>query len=109
MTLLYKSDCFLDHETGRHPERAERIRQLHRHLERTGLGSQCRAATWSPATIDELARVHGRDYIDEVARFAAAGGGRIEVDTIVSNASFDVARLAAGAVVDAVNQVVNGP
>lgn len=108
MTLLYQSDRFLDHETGRHPERAERIRQIHRHLERTGLATQCRAVDWSEASVDALARVHGRNYIDEVARFAAAGGGLIEADTVVSRASYDVARLAAGAVIDAVTRVVNG-
>jgi len=106
VTLLYLSDRFLDHETGRHPERAERIRQVSRHLERTGLADRCRRAPWSEASIDQIARVHERPYIDEVARFAAAGGGRIEADTVISTASFDVARLAAGAAVDAVTRVV---
>ena len=43
-----------------------------------------------------------------MAQFAAAGGGRIEADTIVCPASYDVARLAAGAAVDAVRRVVGG-
>lgn len=107
MTLLYLSDRFLDHETGRHPERAERIRQVSRHLERTKLADRCRRAdTWAEASLDEIALVHECPYIDEVARFAASGGGRIEADTVMSAASFEVARLAAGATVDAVTRVV---
>ncbi len=106
MTLLYLSDRFLDHETGRHPERAERIRQVSRHLDRTRLADRCRRAPWSEASIDQISLVHERPYIDEVARFAAAGGGHIEADTVISTASFEVARLAAGAAVDAVTRVV---
>jgi acetoin utilization deacetylase AcuC-like enzyme len=43
-----------------------------------------------------------------VKEFAARGGGRIEVDTVVSPASFDVASLAAGAACDAVARVLAG-
>ena len=39
---------------------------------------------------------------------AARGGGRPEPDTVVSPASFDVARLAAGAAGDAVDRVLAG-
>ena len=38
----------------------------------------------------------------------AAGGGRIEADTVVSSRSLDAASLTAGAVVDAVTQVFSG-
>ena len=36
MTLLYCPPCFLDHETGNHPERADRIRQIPERLEAGG-------------------------------------------------------------------------
>lgn len=108
MTLLYSSPRFLDHETGRHPERPERVRQIVRQLERAGLIERCRSIDWQPARPERLARVHQQGYIDDIARFAAAGGGRIEEDTVMSTASYDVARLAAGAVADAVERVLNG-
>ncbi len=41
-----------------------------------------------------------------VEAFGAHGGGRIEADTVVSGDSYDVARLAAGAVADAVDRVM---
>jgi acetoin utilization deacetylase AcuC-like enzyme len=43
-----------------------------------------------------------------VKAFAQRGGGQIEVDTVVSPKSYDVALMAAGAVCDAVTRVVRG-
>lgn len=109
MTLLYASQRFLDHETGRHPERPERIRQVLRQLERTGIDSRCERPDWSPATLQQIGCVHDADYIAQVEAFSASGGGRIEEDTTLSTASYEVARFAAGAVVDAVGRVATGP
>src|SRR5262245_56028676 len=108
MTLLYYHDRFLDHQTGTHPERAERLTQVMRHLERQSLVDQCRRVDWQPATIERLARVHRPEYVAIVEQFAQRGGGRIEADTVVSPASYDVACLAAGAVADAVDRVLRG-
>ncbi|MBL9123018.1 MAG: histone deacetylase [Planctomycetaceae bacterium] len=109
MTLLYASERFLDHETGRHPERPERIRQVLRQLERTGLDQRCQRPPWEPATLDQLRRVHEPGYIAAIEQYAARGGGLIEEDTVVSPQSYGVACLAAGAVVDAVGRVLAGP
>ena len=108
MTLLYTHPLFLEHRTGTHPERPERLIQIQRHLERTGLDVRCRRPTWKPATAAQLAAVHGPDYAASVEDFCAAGGGRIEDDTVCSPRSFDAARLAAGAACDAVKRVVGG-
>jgi acetoin utilization deacetylase AcuC-like enzyme len=43
-----------------------------------------------------------------VAALAQRGGGRLDSDTVVSPASFDVAQLAAGAACDAVDRVLAG-
>ncbi len=53
--------------------------------------------------------MHEPGYISQLQEFAARGGGRIEADTVVSSASFDVAALAAGSVADAVDHVLQGP
>ncbi len=108
MTLLYSSPRFLDHQTGRHPERAERLLQVVRHLERTGLDQKCSRPPWQPVSPERLGRVHDGDYVDQVRELAEQGGGRIEVDTVVSRDSYDVARLASGALCDAVERVVGG-
>ena len=58
MTLLYCPPCFLDHETGNHPERADRIRRLPERLAAAGLLGQCRTPEFQPAARQWLARVH---------------------------------------------------
>src|SRR5688572_6492056 len=108
MTLLYYDPRFLDHDTGQHPERAARLQQVARHLQRTGLDCRCTKPDWQPISLDRLARVHSLEYAVQVRQFAEHGGGRIEVDTVVSPASNDVALLAAGAACDAVQRVLQG-
>jgi acetoin utilization deacetylase AcuC-like enzyme len=108
MTLLYTDPIFLLHETGRHPERAERLRRVTARLAETGLDALCRRPEWQPISIERLARVHAPHYVAAVAQFAQRGGGHIEADTVVSPASFDVALRAAGAVCDAALRVVAG-
>jgi acetoin utilization deacetylase AcuC-like enzyme len=108
MTLLYYDPRFLDHDTGIHPERPERLIAVARHLDRTGLDQACQRPNWTSAGDERLARIHDPAYVREVAAFESAGGGRIEEDTVVHENSVDVARLAAGAVCDAVVRVISG-
>ena len=106
MTLLYRNDLFLEHDTGQHPECARRLKQIHKRLDESGLGKKCQQMTWSPSPPEQIALVHERAYIDQVKEYAAKGGGQIESDTRVSEKSYDAATLAAGAVCDAVKQVI---
>jgi len=110
MTLLYSDPRFLDHDTQwGHPEQAERLRHITAHLDATGLAARCsRPTTWPLATRERIERIHHAAYVDAVEDVAARGGGRPDPDTVVSPASFDVARLAAGAACDAVDRVLAG-
>ena len=108
MTILYTDPCFLDHDTGSHPERAERLRQVSARLESTGLVEECGRPAWRAVSDARLTRVHSAEYCQRVRRFAEAGGGRIETDTVVSSASYDVVRRSTGAVCDAVDRVLAG-
>ncbi len=108
MTLLFTHPRFLDHETGSHPERPARLQAIEQMLNSTGLARRCPAGDCRPATDDELTRIHTAEHVAEIIRFAAAGGGPIEADTVVSPASADVARLAAGTACAAVDAVLTG-
>lgn len=108
MTLLYNDPCFLKHETGAHPESAERIRPLALRLQQDGLAAQCRQVKWKPVAPRRLARIHSSGYINEVWALAKSGGGDLEAETVVSPASYDVALSAAGAVCDATERLVRG-
>ncbi|MCI0357696.1 MAG: histone deacetylase [Planctomycetaceae bacterium] len=108
MTLLYTSPVFQQHETGAHPERPLRLAAIVERLAQSGLAARCRRVEWSPAASAEIHRVHSPEYVSLLQKYAAAGGGRIEADTVVSEKSFDAAALAAGAVCDAVRRVTAG-
>src|SRR5262245_19818618 len=106
MTLLYCDPLFLEHDTGRHPEHAGRLRAIVERLEMSGVADRCARRPCPPVSIERLSRIHGVPYIDRVREFTVAGGGQIEVDTVVSPRSCDAATRAAVAVCDAVEQVV---
>ncbi len=108
MTLLYYDPIFLEHDTGGHPENASRLRAILSRIEANKVDAGCTKPTWTPATREQLLRVHSADTIDAIKRFVDAGGSQIEQDTVVSDQSFDAARLAAGAACDAVRRVVGG-
>jgi acetoin utilization deacetylase AcuC-like enzyme len=108
VTLLYSDPRFLDHDTGDHPERAARLRQITEKLSEAGLDPRCEPGQVEPVSLDRLHRLHLPEYVELVRRFAAQGGGFIEADTVVSSASYDVALLAAGAACDAVERVLSG-
>lgn len=106
--VLVSSPRFADHVTpAGHPERPERAETLEavaaRFREQGGTVLEPRLAT-----DDDLARVHTREHIASIV----ATRGRpsmIDEDTFTSPDSDDVARLAAGAALTAVDHVLDGP
>jgi acetoin utilization deacetylase AcuC-like enzyme len=108
MTQLYYDPVFLEHETGRHPENAERLRNIVKHLAQKGLDFKCERPSVEPVSLERLARVHRAEYVREVQDFSEGHGGHIEVDTVVSRGSYAAACKAAGAVCDAVQRLVKG-
>src|SRR5207248_595763 len=103
MVALFSHARMLDHiPAPGHPERPERLRDILRHLERTGLSRQHPILPVRPATDAELLRVHSPAHLARIERFAGAGGGHVEIDTWMSAGSQFAARLAAGAAIDAV-------
>jgi acetoin utilization deacetylase AcuC-like enzyme len=108
MTLLVYDDLYLAHDTGHHPERAERLTATRRHLEATNLWSRATALPARDATPEELARVHDPMYIEEIRMIASSGGGAPDPDTIVSPMSFAAAVRAAGGCCAAAEALVAG-
>jgi acetoin utilization deacetylase AcuC-like enzyme len=106
--LLYSDPLFLEHKTGTHPERPERLVHVVRQLERSGLDQRCTRPACPAVDLTRLERIHRSHYAASVEAFCWAGGGRIEADTVVSPQSYDVALHAAGAACDAVERVLRG-
>lgn len=108
-TLLYTDPRFVEHDTSHgHPERPERMAAVDRGVDASTVADDLVHAEPRAATVDELAVVHDRDYLDALERFCERGGGRLDPDTVVCRASWDVARLAAGAGLDAIERLRAG-
>ncbi len=107
MGLYFRHPLSFEHDTGAHPENAERIRAIEERLERDAwLGMEVLEAT--AATAEQLERVHPRSHIEAIEEISAAGGGMIDLDTVASGRSYEAARRAAGAAAAAAERLVSG-
>jgi acetoin utilization deacetylase AcuC-like enzyme len=97
----------LEHDTGQHPERIERIEAIMRALAtREWLGYECVA---SPAAArGALELVHSGAHIDRIEAACGAGGAQLDPDTVVSSGSFTAALHAAGGAIELVDRLVAG-
>ena len=107
-TALFRSPTFREHDTGSHPENAGRLVAIDAELERLDLIAGRPDIPFSAAPDDALARVHDPRYVAGLREFSAQGGGWLDADTAVSPRSFDVAALAAGAGIAAVDAALDG-
>jgi acetoin utilization deacetylase AcuC-like enzyme len=105
---LYRSLRFGDHDNGAHPENAGRLVAIDAALERLDLLRDRPTIPFASASEEVLARVHDPGYIAGLRDFAARGGGWLDGDTYVGPASFNVATLAAGAGLAAVDAALDG-
>ncbi len=108
MTLFYYDPIFLEHDTGQHPEHANRLRRVMERLEASDFFSDLTKPDWSVASTEQLLQVHIRESLDEIRSFIDGGGGQIEADTVVSVQSLDAAKAGSGAACDAVQRVLAG-
>ncbi len=111
-TAVYYSPRFLDHDPGPdHPETPSRLKVIVDELSRSGLlkPEKCTYVEPKPAKLEDLQLVHETDYIKLIEKTCASGGGILDLgDTVISPQSYEVATLAVGALIDAINTVVEG-
>ena len=109
VAFISHSDCGR-HDTGwGHPEHVGRIRAIPRALRDDPELFQALLHTEGRrATEDEIALAHDRAYIASVRQVAAAGGGRLDADTVASEGSWDAATAGLGCVLDAVDMAMDG-
>lgn len=105
--VLLTHPSSLGHDTGAHPERAERLRAIDRELTaRGGLGWERRESV--AAERETLLAVHPAAHLDGIERLARSGGGHIDADTVVSAGSWEAALHSAGGAVGVVDLLLGG-
>ena len=92
--LFFRHASSLEHDTGGHPERAERLRAIERELEaRDWLGYELREP--SPVPVERLYAVHTERHVERV-REHSRDGRAFDLDTPVSPGSWNAALYSAG-------------
>jgi acetoin utilization deacetylase AcuC-like enzyme len=105
--FLY-DDIYLEHKTTEdHPERPDRLVAIVERLEASGLYSELFALSPKSAALEWISAVHTRDYIERVKKVCERGIRYLDsVDTPISPESYEVALVAAGGVLGAVDAVM---
>ncbi len=122
LTLVWNDDV-LAHDTGTglfdtpdpgwlavpelHAENAERVRNMHAALTRGPHAAHIGLHEGRPATVEDLAILHDRDYIEEV-RASCDDGRRFTKTTLVGPGSWPALTAAAGCAITAADLVLAG-
>ena len=104
--VIAYDDVFLEHVTGSHPERPQRLIAIRRALKDTSLQARLRWITPNPAPREAITAVHTSEYLDYLEWLSFRGGGSLDLDTPVSDRSYEAAVMAAGATIDVLTEVV---
>ncbi|MCC7354096.1 MAG: histone deacetylase, partial [Anaerolineae bacterium] len=109
MTLAYcDHPMHQEHAEWGHPENPQRLDAVMRVLEEQGTLARLKEVAATPASREQLERVHTPEYISLLERAAQRGGGHLDVDTYLTARSYDAACLAAGGLLNVMAAVLQG-
>ncbi|MDG5761786.1 class II histone deacetylase [Natronococcus sp. A-GB1] len=91
-----------------HAENPQTKRRLRNILEVSGLLEELESIDARAATQEELRRYHTSEYIDEIREMSEESGGDAGELTPFGPGSFEIAKLAAGGIIEATDAVLNG-
>lgn len=94
-------------QPGEHAENPETKRRFRNLLEVSGLLDELVPIKARPASEDEIARFHTRDYIARIKAMSDAGGGDTGALTPFGKGSFEIAQLSAGGTMALLDAVVS--
>jgi acetoin utilization deacetylase AcuC-like enzyme len=97
----------LEHDTGTHPENAERLRAIEAALEEASWPGLVRVEA-PAASREQVLRAHSAAHVDAIEALCAGGGGMIDLDTVAVERSFDAAMHAAGGAIEAAERLLAG-
>ncbi|MCK4476697.1 MAG: histone deacetylase [Methanophagales archaeon] len=99
-------DDYLKHDTGYHPESAERLVSIMRKLEEVGITEKMKRILPVKASNEQIEYVHVDGYIKKVEAMCKRGGGMLDPDTPLCKDTYEIALLSAGGVTKAVDEVM---
>jgi acetoin utilization deacetylase AcuC-like enzyme len=90
------------------PDTPETKRRIYSLVQTSGLGMKLAQLCPRPATEAELGRLHDPAYIERVRQISAEGGGSVGETVSIGEGGFEIAALAAGGCLAAVDAVLEG-
>ena len=110
MTTAYITHAkFTEHDFPRHPEHAGRIQAVWQAMESAGLYEQMLALRPEPASDEEILAVHSKQHLQRLVQSSQLDHMvMIDADTYALPCSLEVSRLAAGAMIKAIDAVCAG-
>ncbi len=91
-----------------HIESAEGKRRIRNLVEVSGLIDHLVQLKPRPATEDEILRLHTREYVERIKKLSSEAGGEAGEETPFGRGSYEIALLAAGGCITAVDAVLDG-
>ncbi|MFP6901080.1 MAG: histone deacetylase, partial [Opitutales bacterium] len=108
--VLVTDPAYEKHDTGfGHPEQPARTTAVLKALDKAGLSKGFRKVEPRPCGDDDVLRCHTDNYLAAVKADVASGATSLRTgDTTIGKASLDVAKLAVGGLLAAVDEVLEG-
>ena len=109
-SILVSDLAFEKHDTGfGHPEQPARNKAVLKALDSAGISDKFRKVEPRPCEDADVLRCHSEKYLDAVKADVASGKTQLSTgDTTICSESLDISRLAAGATLAAVDEVLAG-
>ena len=105
-TGFYTNPIYLEHDTGSHPENANRLRAILNRLESGGLMEKLKVQQGRVASTAEVKMLHAEKLIVEVEDAAENGNKSLHTqDCVISTQTYNAALHAVGSVLDATLEV----
>ena len=106
-TGVVKDERYLEHDTGvYHVENPQRLVHMYEALE--DMGAQLVHIPPRPATLEEVRAVHDPAYVERIAATDGKPPVRLDPDTVTSPRTYEIALLAAGGLLCAIDAVMDG-
>lgn len=105
--IVYDS-LFLKHTHATHPERAQRLIQIIKNLEKTALNEAVFRLPSRDVEPHELMLNHDKSYIERVKEASLSGSGKLDPDTYYNEHTYEAAIRAVGSTVAITEAVLDG-
>jgi len=105
-TGFYTNPIFLEHDTGFHPENANRLRSIDEKIKLDGFSEKLKVYSGRVATSSEVQMLHTEKLISEIEVASQTGEKTFNTsDCVISPQTYNAAKHAVGSVLDAALEV----